>query len=395
MPERLIFFRSAYLWFKVMMRAMFQSALKFIGAPIISPKWLVKAVLMLVSWLTLSSVTAQTAPKYSNEFLTIGVGARAIGMGGAVTSSVTGVNAGYWNPAGLVQATNKYEVSLMHAQYFAGLANYDYGAFSTKLDTNASLGFSFIRFAVDNIPDTRFLIVADVIDYSRIRRFSSADNAFMVSYARRNVGLPGLNIGGSAKIIYRNAGVFATAWGFGIDLGAQYRKGNWLFGAHLRDVTTTFNAWSFNTAEVADVFTRTGNTIPESSLELTMPRLVVGAAYQANWRKFSGMASADLEATTDGRRNTLISTSLASIDPKAGVELGYDGLVYLRGGINQVQQIKSLNGRERSWVMQPNLGLGVRIYKLSIDYALSNLGTTSEAVYSHIFSLKYGFDKAR
>jgi hypothetical protein len=349
----------------------------------------------LVLVLSSQSLVAQTAPKYSNEFLAIGVGARAIGMGGAATATTQDVTSGYWNPAGLVQSPTRFEASLMHAQYFAGLANYDYGAVNTKLDSNSSLAFSFIRLAVDNIPDTRFLIVADVIDYSRVRSFSSADNAFLISYAKRNVGLKGLNVGGSAKIIYRNAGAFATAWGFGIDLGAQYRRGNWLFGAQLRDVTSTFNAWTYNTAEIADVFTRTGNTIPEASVELTLPRLLVGAAYQYDWRKWGGLVSLDLETTTDGQRNTVASLGGISMDPRAGLELNYDKIVYARAGLNQIQQVKSLDGASITYAMQTNFGVGFRLYKFSVDYALSNLGTSSESIYSHIFSLKFGFDKAR
>lgn len=337
-----------------------------------------------------------SVPKYSNEFLSIGVGARGIGMGSAAVATTQDVTAAFWNPAGLVNSASRFEASLMHASYFAGLANYDYAGFNTRLDANANLSFSFVRFAVDNIADTRFLIVNDVIDYSRIRRFSSADNAFLVSYARRNAfGLNGLNMGGSAKIIYRNAGNFATAWGFGLDFGAQYRKGNLFLGAQLRDATSTFTGWTYNTAEIADIFTRTGNVIPESSVEVTLPRLTLGVGYLAQWRKWHGLASLDAEMTTDGLRNTVIKSNSVSIDPRVGIEAGYDSLIFVRAGINQVQQVRNLSGEGRSWTMQPNFGIGLALARFRIDYALTNLGGSSEAVYSHIFSLRFGFNKAK
>jgi hypothetical protein len=294
-----------------------------------------------------------------------------------------------------VKTATKFEASIMHAEYFGGVANYNYGGVSTKLDSNSSLSFSFMRLAVDDIPDTRFLIVADMPDYSRIRRFSSADNAFFVSYAKRNVGINGLNVGGSAKIIYRNAGSFATAWGFGIDLGAQYQHNGLLLGAHIRDVTSTFNAWSYNTAEIADIFTRTQNTIPESSIELTLPRVMLGIGYKVNYKEFGAIASLDLENTTDGQRNTIASLGRVSIDPRFGAEIDYDKVVFLRGGVNQFQQIKSADGNTKSFVFQPNFGIGIRLLKFQLDYALTRLGVSSEATYSHIFSLKIGFDKAR
>ena len=62
------------------------------------------------------------APKYSNEFLSLGVGADAFSMGNAVVASTEGVNASYWNPAGLIQQSTKMEASLMHSEYFAGIA---------------------------------------------------------------------------------------------------------------------------------------------------------------------------------------------------------------------------------------------------------------------------------
>jgi hypothetical protein len=70
---------------------------------------------------------------------------------------------------------------------------------------------------VDNIPNTIELIDADGnINYDRITSFSAADYAFIFSYARK-LAVPGLTIGGNAKVIYRKVGDFASAWGFGLD----------------------------------------------------------------------------------------------------------------------------------------------------------------------------------
>jgi hypothetical protein len=63
-----------------------------------------------VSW-----TQGDLAPKYSNEFLTLGVGADAFSMGNAVVASTEGVNASYWNPAGLIQQKAKMEAGLMHS----------------------------------------------------------------------------------------------------------------------------------------------------------------------------------------------------------------------------------------------------------------------------------------
>jgi hypothetical protein len=105
-----------------------------------------------------------SAPKYSNEFLTLGVGARGIGMAGAQVAVSNDVTSGYWNPAGLTGVV-QYEGSLMHSDYFRGLANYNYGAAAFRLDSAGVLGVSFIRYAVDNIADTRYLIQNGQIDY--------------------------------------------------------------------------------------------------------------------------------------------------------------------------------------------------------------------------------------
>ena len=109
------------------------------------------------------------APKYSNEFLAIGVGARSLGMSNASVAGVNDVTSGYWNPAGLMGIQSNLQVGLMHAEYFASIAKYDYGAIGGKIDSVSAFGFSVIRFAVDDIPNTTQLIDAGGnLDYNRI-----------------------------------------------------------------------------------------------------------------------------------------------------------------------------------------------------------------------------------
>src|SRR5690606_6315623 len=141
----------------------------------------------ILFFVQLVSVLAQTsAPKYSNEFLSIGVGARAHGMSNAVTATTSDVTSGYWNPAGLLDLPSKYQIGLMHSEYFAGIAKYDYGSVATRLDSNSAIGVSIIRFGIDDIPDTRFLYDANgTINYDNVRYFSASDYAFILSYARK------------------------------------------------------------------------------------------------------------------------------------------------------------------------------------------------------------------
>ncbi|HNA59388.1 MAG TPA: hypothetical protein PLJ43_14750, partial [Chitinophagales bacterium] len=68
--------------------------------------------------------TQTTAPKYSNEFLSIGVSAQALGMSNSVVAGVNDVTSAYWNPAGLMLVEPDIQLGAMHAEYFAGIAKY-------------------------------------------------------------------------------------------------------------------------------------------------------------------------------------------------------------------------------------------------------------------------------
>ena len=354
------------------------------------------SILIITGSLIQVSAVAQFT-KYSNEFLNIGAGARGMAMAGAQVASVSDGTAGYWNPAALANIRDNPQLNLMHAEYYAGVGKYDFVNLVLPLkDNKRTIGLTALRFAVDDIPNTIFLVQPDgTVNFDNITTFSSADYAFIFSLAQRaDFGKDKhFNFGANAKIIHRTAGDFATAWGFGFDVAAQLSGNRWKLGVVARDVTTTFNAWSFSLNEqIRQVFYQTQNEIPGKSTELTAPQLLVGGSY--NFRinkKLSLMVEGDLDVTFDGRRNTVISSNPVSVDPRVGVELSFKDVFFVRGGINNFQ--KALDDRDtlnqrKIWIYQPSVGAGFKVGDVQIDYAFTNLANQSYPLYTHVFSLR-------
>jgi hypothetical protein len=336
--------------------------------------------------------------KYSNEFLNIGAGARGLAMGSAQVASVQDGTAGYWNPAGLTGVKDYGNVNAMHAEYFAGIGKYDYVSLALPTAGNKrTIGISALRFAVDDIMNTLFLVEPDgSVNYNNIQAFSSADYAFILSLAQKlkETSNKNINFGVNAKVIHRSVGSFAKAWGFGLDAGLQIKANKWRFGIAGRDITTTFNSWSFSfTEKEKEALYLTNNDIPVKSTEMTAPRLVLGVGRDFIFNdKLSLLAEANFDLTFDGKRNTLLSANPVSIDPKIGAELNINNAVFLRGGINNFQRALSdgdtLN-QKKVWIYQPSAGAGFRLQNVRIDYAFTNLANQSNPLYTHVFSLQF------
>lgn len=336
--------------------------------------------------------------KYSNEFLNIGAGARGLAMGSAQAASVNDATAGYWNPAALTKVQDSMSLALMYASYFGNIANYQYAGFARPLQgKKRTIGVSMLRFAVDDIPNTLYLVQPDgSLNYNNVSSFSSADYAFLFSYAQKlkEKGDLKTSIGLNAKVIYRQVGHFANAWGFGLDAAFAVQKGRWNAAIVAKDITTTFNAWFFHFDEKEkEVLYLTNNDIPVKSTELTAPRLTLASSYNIPVSKgFNLLAEADLDFTFDGKRNTLISGDPISIDPHFGLEANIKNVFFVRAGINNFQKgLKdgdTLN-QKKVWIYQPGLGAGFKVNNLHIDYAFTNLANQSNPLYTHVFSLKF------
>ena len=342
-------------------------------------------VLLSVNW-----GQAQTAKAYSNEFLNIGVDARALAMGNSVLATTQDVTSGYWNPAGLSNVKTQ-QVALMHAAYFANIAQYEYLGYAKALNEKTGVSLSLIRFGVDNIMNTTQLIDAQGnIDYDRISYFSSADYALNLSLGRKNLW-KGLDVGLTTKLIYRHIGDFASGYGFGFDVGAQYHLNKWQFGFVARDITTTFNYWHIN----QDRFDEIAQTIPNqnqsapNNIELTLPKFQLGVARNFHLKKdWDLLTEFDLHSRFY-KMHSLISSDFISVDPSLGLEFTYSKMVFLRLGVNNFR--KELFYEQENFAFQPNAGLGFKYKGISVDYALTNIA--SDGFFSHVFSLHINLDK--
>lgn len=309
-------------------------------------KYLLIITLIFTPLLTSNAQT--TIGKFAGEFLAIGVGGRALGMGGAYTAIANDVTAGYYNPAGLIHL-NYPQISIMHDERFGNLVNYDYAAVAIPYGTDMSLGLSIMRLGVDGIPDTRNALVdangdgilditQDRLDYSRITEFSDQDWAFYLSFAKRHSSK--FSYGASVKIIRRSLAEF-SATGIGFDIGAQYSPSENIFlGATVQDVTTTLVAWS------------TGRN------ELISPTLKLGGGYR--FELFGGTITPvlDIDIRFEGRDFAAnFNVGPISADFHEGFEYNYKNVFAIRAGYNDIKQF--------------TIGAGIKLPKLSIDYSFA------------------------
>jgi len=358
-------------------------------------KFIKYSFLLLLSCIGLEEAFSQ---KYSNEFLSIGIGARARGMGNATVASTNSVFASYWNPAALgALDISAPQFGAMHTEQFAGVAKFDYlGAVLPLAKRGRKFGLSVIRFGIDDIPNTLSLFEADgTINYDNIVPFSAADYAFLGSYSQKlNIQKGNLYVGGNIKIIYRQIGSFATSWGFGLDASALYFGKKWRLGLVIKDATNTFNAWSFSLSdEEKNTLSLSGNDLPINSVEKTSPQINLGVArpfqLNDNWNLLVEM---DWIATTDGQRNTLISADPISLDLAVGGELDFKDLIFFRLGVNNFQKESNFD-TSNFLTIQPNLGVGLKIQKFKIDYAFTDVGEQRNQTYSHVISLIFSLKK--
>ena len=108
------------------------------------------SILFLITSVYGVNKTGTTAAK----FLSIGVGSKAVGMGGAYTSIANDATAMYWNPAG-VSFYNTKEVYFNHANWIADIS-FDYFGITIPTGGKSIIGFNITSVTMDEMEVTRY-----------------------------------------------------------------------------------------------------------------------------------------------------------------------------------------------------------------------------------------------
>lgn len=190
--------------------------------------------LFLLTDVLITNVFAVKDAGQAARYLRIGVGARALGMGGAFTAVADDASACYWNPAGLVQLKNK-EVQAMYSMLSVD-RKYNFLNYAQPMKDDRCFGISVIDFGVGDIRGK---------DKSKADTgmFDNQENALIVSYAGNMEN--GLLLGGNLKYITQSMNPSEgkqSAGGISMDMGMLWKaKPDMSVGLLLQDVGGSLN----------------------------------------------------------------------------------------------------------------------------------------------------------
>jgi hypothetical protein len=184
-------------------------------------------LILLLCVVIVSGVSAQNR-RMGNAGATellVPVGARDFAMGGAAIASAEGVEAMYWNPAGLGRIRYGAEAMFSSMAYIADVG-VTYGAIAASFGTFGVLGFSVKALEFGDIP----LTTNDDPDGRAGRLFSPTYVTVGVTYAR---GLTeAISAGASFKVVAEQIDR-VSASGIAVDVGVLYRNLGGIPGFHL------------------------------------------------------------------------------------------------------------------------------------------------------------------
>lgn len=306
--------------------------------------------------------------------LLVPVGARSIATGGAFVSSVEGLEALYYNPAGFSHFTGS-EAMFSYMSYIADI-NISYFAIGTSLGDLGSFAFSIKSFNIGDIPVTTF----DAPDGDGTT-YSPSFLTAGLSYSK--VITDRVSIGVNAKFINETI-MDVNASGFAFDFGVQYSFANKLsLGATVMNIGTNMQ-YSGSNLQVRTEIPGSQPGSPDGSYEVVPEEfeipsyfeLSLGYVFDINEQNMINVASSF-------RNNNALEDQL-----KFGLEYGFDQMFFVRGGYDYLLQ------NSDQGIFGFTFGAGID-YKtggdigMAFDYAFRDVNEFPTA--NHVFTVKLSF----
>lgn len=281
------------------------------------------------------------------QFLKIGVGGRATGMGQAFVAVANDVSALYWNPAGLVESSSN-ELIFAHNEWVVDIKHEFFGGIY-HLSENDAVGVAVTALHMDDMPVTTEYQPLGTGEY-----FSVGDLAFAATYSRKLTS----QFSFGATIRYMESTMDKLKMrGLMVDLGTLYWTG-------------------LGTTRFAVTMSNFGNNVSPSG-DVTL----LDGSEKSNWQDFSlptifrfGIA---LEPYQDEMHRVTASAQLNhpndnSENVSLGFEYAWKELFYLRGGY-------IFNAEPKDFSAGVGLKIPAGIGEVKFDYSYAELNDLGSA----------------
>jgi hypothetical protein len=308
--------------------------------------------------------------------LLIPVGARDIAMGGASIATARGVEALYWNPAGVARMRGATEVYMSHMSYIADIG-VDYGAIAANVEGFGVLSLSLKSLSVGDIPVTttldpdgtgqmfspQFLTVG--LTYSRqlSDRIAVGITTHLISERLGEVSASGVAF--DAGVMYDNLGGVE-----GLGMGVAVKN----IGPQMK-----FDGSGLLTTASVPTQNRPAQLYAIQAASFELPSTIeFGFGYR---RSFGGVNSVLISTVFQ-------SNNFSDDEYRFGLEYGYQETFFLRGGYDVAQRETDV----RQYIFGPSFGVGVQYplgsLDISFDYAYR-----ATAIFdgNHVFAVRLGF----
>ncbi len=295
--------------------------------------------------------------------LLIPVGSRGTSLSGSMISSISGVDAMYWNPAGLSLMNNRTEVLASHMKYIADI-NINYVAGAVDLGGMGVLGASLKSLSFGDE-----LVTTLESPMGTGETWSPTYLTTSVSYARKMSDK--ILFGATVKVIYEQI-LTVSSTGFAFDFGLQYLAGKsgLKFGVALKNFgpSMTFDGSGLD-AYYEPYGTPTGSTPEPRRITLqsfSLPTtLEIGLSYDVPVGKKN-----NVQLSTTFQNN-----NFSSDEYRVGLEYNYNNYVFLRGAYAFMPDYKAEDGltKKDQNLFGPSFGVGLAYpfgsVKLGLDYS--------------------------